>query len=425
MLSSMSAALLTVPALSACGSSGSKSSGTSNSTVELSFFYPVEAAGPLATTMTALVNDFNKAHPKIQVKPSFTGDYATNLTKLLTTVKGGNPPDVAILSLGDQLTMLDQKALQPLNELADETDISIPFDDFYPAFLDETKQDGATYGLPFQRSACILYYNADALNAVGVTAAPATWDDVVSAGTKLMAKKQVQWGVQFPTGIWQYQGLAIEAGQDLNASDLSHVNFNTPAAVTALQWLVDLSAKYGVSPKGVIDGLVAPTAFTGGKVGILYNTSGSLTSVIQQSKFKVGTAFMPKKEAYGSPTGGGNLYILKDIPTERKRAALTFLEWMTQPAQGARWSVASGYIPARKAIVSTDEWKAFLQKYPQANTATDELQYAVPSLRSHASNEVGSALLDAMQAAVSGKASAASALSTAQKKADSILAQYR
>jgi sn-glycerol 3-phosphate transport system substrate-binding protein len=309
--------------------------------------------------------------------------------------------------------------------LNDKYNASIAFDDFYPAFLDETKLDGATYGLPFQRSTPILFYNADALDAVGVTAAPATWDDVVSAGTKLMAAKKLDWGVQFPTGIWQYQGLAIEAGQDLNAPDLSHVNLNTPAAVAALQWLVDLSAKYKISPKGVIDGLAAPAAFSGGKVGMLYNSSGSLSGVLTQSKFKVGTAFMPKKEKYGAPTGGGNLYIFKNVPAERQRAALTFLDWMTQPEQGARWSIASGYVPARKGILQTASWQDYIQKQPLAQIAIDQLQYAVPSLRTHASNQVGDALLKAMQAAVTGQSSASSALSQAQKTADSILAQYR
>ncbi|MGZ0148684.1 ABC transporter substrate-binding protein [Kribbella sp. WER1] len=411
------------PLLSACGSgTGSSPSG---GTVDLNYLYPVGVSGPLAKTMQSLVDDFNKAHPKIRVKPSFTGDYTTNLTKIQTAVKGGNPPDVSILSLGDQQSLLDVKALQPIDELAHKNNVSIAFDDFYPAFLNETKSDGGTYGLPFQRSTPVLFYNADALHAAGATSAPATWDDVVSTSEKMMAAKKVQWGVHFPTVIWQFQGLAMEAGQDLNGSDLSHVAFNTSAAIKGLSWLVDLATKYKVSPQGVIDAVSAPAAFSGGKVGYLYNSSGGLTSILQQSKFKVGTAFMPKDQKYGAPTGGGNLYVFKNIPAARQAAALTFIEWMTQPAQAARWSVATGYVPSRKAVVDTAAWKQYSVKYPQANTAIQQLQYAAPSLNSHATSQVSNILLGALQAAVSGQSSASDALGDAQKKADSILAQYQ
>lgn len=422
-LAGLGGVLAAGPLISACSSSSGGSS--PNGTVELSYLYPVGVSGPLAKVMQSLVDDFNKSHPKIHVKPSFTGDYVTNLTKIVTTVQGGNPPDITILALGDQQALLDLKALAPLDELANKFDLPVAFDDFYPVFLNETKSGGATYGLPFQRSTPVLFYNADALNDVGVTAAPTTWDDVVDSAKKMMDANKVQWGVQFPTVIWQYQGLVLEAGQDLTGSDLSHVAFNTPAAKTALSWLVDLNSKYKVSPKGVIDAVSAPAAFGGGKVGYLYNSSGGLSSILEQAKFKVGTAFMPKNEKFGAPTGGGNLYVFKNIPAARQRAALTFIEWMTQPAQATNWSIATGYVPSRKAVVSTPSWTAYAKKYPQVNTAIDQLQYAVPSLSSHATSQISDTLLDALQAAVSGHSSASGALDDAQKKADAILAQYR
>lgn len=414
--------------LTACGAKEKPTTGGTGGaggTVELDYLYPVGVSGPLAKVMTSLVDDFNSTHAGIRVKPSFTGDYIANLTKIQTAVKGGNPPDVTILTIGDQQALLDVKALQPIDELATKYNVPIDFNDFYPAFLNETKVDGHTYGLPFQRSTPVLYYNSDALGAVGVSTPPASWDAVVDSADKMMAAKKVEWGVHFPTAIWQYQGLAIEAGQDLVGPDLSHVAFNTPAAITALNWLVDLGNKFKVSPTGVIDPASSPAAFTGGKSGYLYNSSGALTSILEQSKFKVGTAFMPKKERFGAPTGGGNLYVLKNIPEARQRAAVTFVDWMTQPAQATKWSVATGYVPSRKAILTADAWKEYSGKYPQVQIAIDQLQYAVPPLNTHASGQVNATLLSAMQAAMTGQESPSTALNKAQGKADSILAQYR
>ncbi len=51
-------------------------------TIELNYFYPVGVAGPLATLMNGLVDEFNRSQAEILVKPTYAGDYSQTRVKV-------------------------------------------------------------------------------------------------------------------------------------------------------------------------------------------------------------------------------------------------------------------------------------------------------------------------------------------------------
>jgi sn-glycerol 3-phosphate transport system substrate-binding protein len=397
-------------------------------TTELSFFYPVGVAGPLAKLMQGLVDDFNKANPSIKVNASFTGSYVDTTTKVQTAVQAKNPPDTAVLLATDLQTMLDLKAIVPVSDLK----AGATFDpkDYQQAFFQDTQAEGKTWSVPFQRSTPVLYYNKDVLQKAGGNAEqpPQTWTELVDTSKKIMDAKAAKWGVEFPTSgtaYWLFQCLAIQAGKDLNGEDHTHVNFDTTEATDALTWLVDLSKTNKVMPTGVIDWASVPTDFSSGNTAFAYHSTGSLTAILKEAKFKVGTAFMPKDKQFGTNTGGGNIYIFKDAPADHQQAAWTFAQWMTAPAQATRWAIATGYVPVRISSTDSTEWKDYVAKTPQATTAVDQLKYAKPELTAHQSAQIQKFMSDAVQSAVAGQKQPADALKLAQQQADAILKQYR
>ena len=395
---------------------------------ELSFFYPVGVAGPLAKLMQGMVDDFNKANPDIKINASFTGSYVDTTTKVQTAVQAKNPPDCAVLLATDLQTMLDLKAIVAVSDLKAGPDFDPK--DYQPAFFQDTQAQGKTWSVPFQRSTPVLYYNKDAVQKAGGDPAkpPQTWTDLVDVSKKVMSSNAAKWGVEFPTSgtaYWLFQCLAIQAGEDLNGEDHTHVNFDTAAATDALTWLVGLSKTEKVMPTGVIDWASVPTDFASGNTAFAYHSTGSLASILSQAKFQVGTAIMPKDKQFGTNTGGGNIYIFKDAPQDHQAAAWTFAQWMTAPAQAARWSIATGYVPVRISATKTAEWTAYVAKTPQATTAIDQLQYAKPELTAHQSAQIQKFMSDAVQSAVAGQKQPADALKLAQQQADAILKQYR
>ena len=60
-------------------------------------------------------------------------------------------------------------------------------DGFYEGFMMNSQTGGKTYGIPWQRSTIILYYNKDAYREVGLDPdkPPATWEELEEYARKL------------------------------------------------------------------------------------------------------------------------------------------------------------------------------------------------------------------------------------------------
>lgn len=408
---------------------------TGGAATEISFFYPVAVGGPVAKIMQAYADKFNSANPDVHVTPVFAGSYTDAMTKIQTTVQGGGtPPEIAVLLSSDMQTLVDADMIQPFDEFLSGTDGQALAADFYPAFMTNSQQDGHTYGIPFQRSTPVLYYNKDLFKAAGLDPAqgPQTWDDLVSYGQKLTKKDAngnvTQWGLEIPSDglpYWLFQGFAIQNGKNVVGDSPNSVTFNDPAVVQALQFVSDLPGKYAIEPPGVVVWNTTPTDFEAGKVAMIYHTTGSLAAILKASKFDVGVSFMPKKAQFGAPTGGGNFYLFKKTDAAKQKAAWRFIQFMTTPDQTAQWSIDTGYVATRKAAYDTQAMKDYVVKVPQALVARDQLQYAAKELTGHSSAQLQKFLGNAVQAAITGKQTPQAALDDAQKQADALLAQFK
>lgn len=368
----------------------------------------------------------------IKVTPVYSGDYLQTLSKAQTAVQGGKPPDVAVLNAAAIFAVQDMKAALPLDDMAKATGGSQFIDDFFPAFLQDSRIGGSLISVPFQRSTLVFYYNPDLLQSAGLgDTAPQTWDDVVKAAQKLTERQGdtvTRWGVGFPSSgssYWEFQALAIEAGQNVMGDVGNKVFFNSDAAITALQWLIDLSHQWKVMPSGTVDWGNLPTDFAGQKAAMIYHSTGSLSFVAKQAKFKVGVAFNPKNKQFGSPTGGGNMYVFQGIPKENQDAAWAFISYMCSPESLAQWSIDTGYVAPRKSCYDVPVLKDYIAKFPQAIVARDQLQYAQRELGTHQMAQIQNLLSNAIQAALTGKQSPKDALNAAQTQADQILASFK
>jgi sn-glycerol 3-phosphate transport system substrate-binding protein len=408
--------------------------GPAGAAVELKFFYPVSVSGPLAKVMDGLVGDFNRAHPGISVTPVFAGGYDEAMAKTQTAVLGGSPPDVAVLLSTDLFTLLDMNAIIPVDEFVEQSGGDRFRSDIFEAFWLNSRVGKTTYSIPFQRSTIILYYNKDAFEKAGLDPAkpPKNWTDLTEYAQKLTTRDAsgnvTRWGVGIPTTgftYWLFQGFAAEAGaKQLANGDGTAAFFNTPQTHAALDFWLKLQ-DMKVEPGNVTDWGTLPTQFVAGKFAMIYHSTGSLTFVKSNATFPFGTAFMPADKQYGTPTGGGNLYIFKNIPRERQKAAWEFVQWMTAPQQAARWSEASGYVAVRKSAFNIELYKAYTAKFPQALTARDQLPYAQAELSTHNSAQVQKVLSDNLQAALTRAKTADQALAAAQQEADQILSQFK
>jgi sn-glycerol 3-phosphate transport system substrate-binding protein len=399
--------------------------------VKLQMYYPIAVGGVISHTVEALVADFEKIHPEVSIQPVYTGDYATTVTKALTAFRGGNAPQMAVIGDIEAYSLMDAGAIVAASDLAKDDEGKKWIDSFYPAFLRHI--NGKVWGVPFQRSTVVLYWNKQAFEKAGLDAdtPPANWQQVVDFGKKLVVKdgqNVSQWGIEIPTtpnGYWVFQGFAATNGAHLDNGKGTAVYFNTPGNIETLQWLTDLGQKEGVSPKGAVAWGTTPQDFLSGKTAMMVTTTGNLSVVRKNATFPFGVAMLPEKTQRGSPTGGGNLYVFKNASPAQQKAAMAFIRWVTAPEQAARWSIATGYVATSPAAWETPAMKDYVKQVPQALVAREQLNYAQPELSTYNSVQIQEALNHAIEAAITQTKTPAEALEAAQKQADRLLKAYQ
>ncbi len=407
-------------------------SGTAASATEITFYYPIAVGGPITKVIDGYAAEFQKKHPDITVKPVYTGSYQDSIVKAMTAAKAGNAPDVAVLLSTDMFTLIDNDLIVPVDTIATSDADKAWIKAFYPAFMLNSQAQGHTWGVPFQRSTIVQYWNKEAFKAAGLDPdkAPKTWDDMVAFGKKLTKRDgdKVQWGIEIPSSgfpYWLFQALTTQNDVILANQDGTKVDFNSPKVVETAQFFADLSQKHEVMPKGIVEWGTTPKDFFEGKTAMMWTTTGNLTNVKANAKFAFGVAPLPSKVRGGSPTGGGNIYIFKGGDKAKQAAALEFARFLTSPELAADWGIATGYVATRPDAWETDAMKKYVADFPAALVARDQLKDAVAELSTHDNQRVTKALNDALQAVLTGTKQAKPALDQAQAEAGRILHTYQ
>jgi sn-glycerol 3-phosphate transport system substrate-binding protein len=402
--------------------------------VDLEFYFPVAVGGKAADTIQALTDEYVSNNPGANIKAVYAGSYQETVTKALTAARGGKPPQLSVILSVDMFTLIDEDVIMPFDGLVQTDEDKAWMSSFYPAFMENSQTGGKTYGIPFQRSTPVLYWNKDAFKEVGLDpdTPPATWEEMVEFGTKLVKKDAngnvSRWGVRIPSSgfpYWLFQGLTTQNDVILANSDGNQTSFDDPRVVEALQYLVDLSGKYGVMAPGIIEWGATPKAFFEGQTAMMWTTTGNLTNVRENAPFDFGVAMLPAHKRRGAPTGGGNFYIFKESTPEQQQAAFDFVKWITAPEQSAKWTIATGYVAPRADTWETDTMKAYTADFPPALVARDQLEFAVAELSTYENQRVTTVFNDALEAAITGTKTPADALAEAQQQADAILKDYR
>jgi len=402
--------------------------------VEVPFFYPVAVGGPITKIVDGFAADFEKENPGIKLKPIYSGTYQDSIAKALTAVKSGDPPVTSILLSTDMYTLIDEDAIVPFDDLIKTDADRAWLKSFYPAFMENSQTGGKTWGIPFQRSTIVLYYNKDAFKDAGLDPSrpPGTWQEMADYAAKLTKRDAsgnvTQWGVQIPSSgfpYWLFQALAIENGVNLMNAAGTEVYYDKPEVVGALQYWVDLVNKTKVHPPGVVEWGTTPKDFFERKVAMVWTTTGNLTNVRSNAKFDFGVAMLPAGKQRGSPTGGGNFYLFKKSTPAQREAAFKFIKWVTTPQRAAQWGIDTGYVAVRADAWDTPAMKQYVAGFPAAAVARDQLPFAKAELSTHDNQRVTQALNDGLQAALTGAKTPEQAMKDAQREGDRLLRSYK
>ncbi len=396
--------------------------------VELTMYYPIAVGGPLTEVVDGMIEGFEAENPDIHVNAIYAGNYDDTRVRALSALNSGEPAQLAVMFSIDAYDLLERELIVPFDEVATSDEDKAWLNSFYPALMKNGEVEGHIWGVPFQRSTIVMYYNKDMFEDAGLDPehAPESWDEMVEMGKALTTDDH--YGIMIPsTGYpyWMFQVFAIANGVELMNADGTEVYFDDPKVVEALEFWRSLSADHGVMPEGTIEWGTLRQAFLQGQTAMMWHSTGNLTAVKDNAEFDFGVAMMPGHERSGSPTGGGNFYLFEGASEEERDAALKLIKYMTQPENAAKWSMATGYVGISPAAYETEELKAYTEGFPQALVARDQLEVAIPEFSTFETARVREALNNAVQAALTGSKTPEEALADAQAEADRLLKPYQ
>ena len=393
---------------------------------ELTMYYPIAVGGKLTEVVDGIVSDFEAANPDIKVNAIYSGNYDDTRVRALSALASGDPAQLAVMFSIDAYDLIEQDLVMAFDDISgvDKNWLN----SFYPALMANGNIEGKTWGIPFQRSTIVAYYNKDLFRAAGLDpeAPPTTWDEIISMGKTLT--KDGTYGLMIPsTGYpyWMFQALAIQNGKEVMSNDGLTTYFDDQTVIDTLDFWKSLSTEHGIMPEGTVEWGTLRQAFLEGKTAMMWHSTGNLTAVKNNASFDFGVAELPANVRKGSPTGGGNFYVFKDTSAEERAAALKLIEFMTSPEQAAAWSIATGYMGVSPAAYETEALKKYTSEFPPALVARNQLEHAVAEFSTFETARVREGLNNAIQAALTSAKSSADALKEAQSAAVRLLRDYQ
>lgn len=411
-----------------------KESGTEpEEPMELTMYFPVSVGGGPDALIDALCEQYHEENPNITVTPVYAGSYADTRTKVQAAIKGGNTPDMAIMFSIDLYSLLAMDAIVDMDSLCTTEEEQEWLDGFYEGFMMNSRDGGTTYGIPWQRSTIILYYNKEAFASAGLDpeSPPSSWEELREYAKKLTVTENgqtTQYGIEIPSDGYAYWMLQTfcnqQNGFNLMNDTGTETYYDDERTATGLEFWKSL-AEDGSMPQGIVAWSTTPSDFLEGKTAMMYHTTGNLSNVKNNAAFDFGVCMLPAKDSFGSPTGGGNFYIFKGVSKERQKAAFEFIKWMTDDERVAQWSIDTGYVATRPTAYETERMKAYAEEFPYCLVARDQLEYGYAELSTYNQAEVQKAIDDAISYVMTGQQDVETALKAAQQTAEGILAAYR
>lgn len=340
--------------------------------------------GQAIDTLVQKFNDENEYG--ITVEAEYQGSYDDALNKLKSAQIGNMGADlVQVYEIGTRF-MIESGWIVPMQSMvnADEYDTSV-LESNLAAYY--TIND-MLYSMPFNSSTPLMYYNKDMFDAAGITEIPDSLESIAQIGDKLLdsgAQEVMSLGIYgwFFEQFIGKQGLeyANNGNERTEAATAVAFDENGAAANILNEWknLYDL----GYAPNVGKGGDAGLADFSAGKSAITLGSTASLKQILQDvdGKFEVGTAYFPKVKSTdegGVSIGGASLWALDNNDPKKLRATWEFVKFLISPESQAFWNAETGYFPVNVDAHDEDVFKENIEKYPQFETAIDQLHDSAP-----------------------------------------------
>lgn len=290
--------------------------------------------------------------------------------------------------------------------------------DFPQSLIDAGSMNGEFYAFPWKFNADILYYRTDLMEA------PETWDELLQFA-KDNADKTPK-GVGMTCGKQAlpdvYNSILVAHGGSLLSEDASVCTLDSPEALEALNFLIDLNS-YGVegSVSRHWDETSVLLAQGESAAEIMVNTLVDKVTDPEKSQYPndIGFAPLPKAERRGSFMNTWALAVTNACETPE--AGWMLIQYLMMPDQVRDLTVKTngGIAPSRTSVITDPELSA---QYPLFNAmAATAADGAFPAPKTSKWSSISEIVAVHVQNALTGTETPEAALAAAKTEIDAIL----
>jgi len=363
-----------------------------------------------------LIPSFEKAHPGIKVE-YVDVPYDDLLKKLTTSAAGDELPDLVRADLGWVPKFADLGVLVPLSQ--EMSDFQQLADATYPGVLSTNLWDGEYYGLPLDTNTRVLITSQAALDAQGLDAPPATFDDFVAGAKKLQGTDMAVFA-DGGLGAWNLSPWIWSGGGAVTDDDVTVASgyLDSQESVDTVQMLVDLYQDGQIS-SGITGNAGAISTSEGLPNGNYANIfDGPWMNGIWEAQFPdFEPIYAPIPAGDGgsvSVVGGEDIVLTQS--SEHKKAAMEFIRF-TQSEEFQLALVPTGQLTVISALGDKQ-----VELVPYYALFTEQLETARARVAIPEASEIDAILNEELVPAFEGTVSVEDALGNAAKRVDELLA---
>lgn len=300
--------------------------------------------------LTKLTEDFMKANDKITITLQNQSSYGDLQQKINSTLAApDNLPTITQAYPGWLFNAAQDELVQPLKDFIEHSEIGIKdFDDVVEGFRQSPVINDTMYGLPFNKSTEVLYYNKTILEELGLEA-PKTFEELASVSKEIYEKTGVigagfdSLNNYYATGLMN-KGVKFTKDMDVTGKESTEVVSYYLDGVKEGYFRIAGADRYLSGPFG--NGLLAMNV--GSSAGESHVKSAA------EGNFEYGVVVRPEPINIQQ---GTDIFMFSSATANQKTAAFEYMKHLISKEAQIEWGIATGYIPVRTSAINSDEYK--------------------------------------------------------------------
>ncbi|MCI5839015.1 MAG: ABC transporter substrate-binding protein [Peptoniphilaceae bacterium] len=331
-----------------------------------------------------LTKDFMKKYPNVKITLQNQTDYGSLSQKLVATSQ--SPKDLPTITQAYPNWLYDMISHDMVVDLTDKvkTDIT-DWDLVVEGLRNGVTIDSKVYGIPFNKSTEVIWYNKDVFDKAGVEV-PKTFEELKEVSKKITEKTgMVACGFDSLTNFFEAylnsKGIAFD----------EKVDFSSPEVLEAVNYYIDGIKEGYFRIAGTDKYLSGPMSneqlamYIGSNAGETYVKEGA------EGKFDYEVAPYPSESSIQQ---GTDLYMFSNATEDQQKAALAYMNFLISKDNQIEWGIKTGYIPVKTSAIEDEKYTKSDSKIAGVLKDATKSLFSAPVKKGsqQAYNDVGSML---------------------------------